>query len=93
MSMNVVELFPRGAKPVWQAPLYFMQWTTESGRAQYKSTSDRASVRRQLDSCRQRGLPALVKMGGEICGGVISMTALDGAMTFRATFHDESWGV
>lgn len=93
MSMNVLE-FPRaGAKPVPAAPVYFIQWSTEAGRHECKSTSDRASVKRQLESCRKRGLPALVKYeDGGVAGGVICMTSLKGSLSFRATLDDESWG-
>lgn len=91
MSMNVVELFPNRPTLVMPAPEYFMQWVTESGIPERKYTTDRASVRRQLDSCRRRGLVACVECDGEICGGVVGLT-LPRGKSYRATLHDENWG-
>jgi len=92
MTLNVIAFPNVRPQPVVCRPLYELKWTTESQMPVTKVTTDRAGIERQLESCRKRGLPAVLRAGGRMCGGVMEITHGDGSRRYVATIEDESWG-
>lgn len=92
MSMNVIELFPRGAAPVMAPPTYQLKWSTARG-PQWMHTADRDVIIRQLTSLLKGGIMAMVTKDGDKCGGIMAVTQADGAQQFQAHLDGESWGV
>ena len=105
MTANVIELRnvrPQSNQQARQLPgpqlKYQIRWADENGQPQIKSSTDRDVITRQLESCRQRRRPALVKrfedesdVQGKPCGGVHAITNSRGRLVYQAHFEETSW--
>ncbi|MBL8713216.1 MAG: hypothetical protein JNM12_09970 [Alphaproteobacteria bacterium] len=95
MTVIAVE-FPRARPlPNQTATIYQIKWATESETIMFKSTTDANSVRRQLESCRKRGLLAIVTAfiegasdRGIPCGSVVGYRQRDESFIFSAHFEE-----